>query len=102
EATGALDRLGTTVRAELGEQVAYMRPDRMHRQGQLAGDLRRGQVGRHIPQYPDLALAQRIDQAEGVCWPGRALRRPWLWFCGWSFGRSFGGFRGEQAPDLGR
>ena len=30
EGAGALDRLGATVRAELGEQVAYVRPDRVH------------------------------------------------------------------------
>src|ERR1700733_7897631 len=98
DTAGALDRLGATVHAELGEEVAYVRPDRVHRQGQLAGDLRRGQVGRQVAQYPDLGLAQRIYQAEGACWPGRALRRPWLWFCGWSFGW----FRGEQVTDLSR
>src|SRR6185295_4928240 len=51
EAAGALDRLGATVRAEFGEEVAYVRPDRVHRQGQLAGDLRRGQVGREVTQH---------------------------------------------------
>ena len=30
EGTGALDRLGATVRAELGEEVAYVRPDRVN------------------------------------------------------------------------
>ena len=30
EAAGSLDRLGATVRAEFGEEVAYMRPDRVH------------------------------------------------------------------------
>jgi hypothetical protein len=30
EGAGARDRLGATVRAELGEQVAYVRPDRVH------------------------------------------------------------------------
>src|SRR6266567_8265642 len=60
EGAGSRDRLGATVRAELGEEVAYVRPDRVHRQGQLAGDLRRGQVGRQIPQHADLALAERL------------------------------------------
>src|SRR2546430_15176400 len=67
EAAGVLDRLGGTVRAELGEEVAYMRPDRVHRQGQLAGDLRSRQVGRQVTQHTDLGLAERIYQAEGVC-----------------------------------
>src|SRR6201995_5846698 len=98
ERAGVRDRLAAAVRAELGEEVAYMRPDRVHRNGQLAGDLRRGQVGRQVTQHPDLGLAQRIHQAEGVCWPGRTLRRPWLWFCGWPFGW----FCGEQVTDLGR
>ena len=30
EGAGARDRLGATVRAELGEEVAYVRPDRVH------------------------------------------------------------------------
>jgi hypothetical protein len=30
EDAGAVDRLGATVYAELGEEVTYMRPDRMH------------------------------------------------------------------------
>jgi hypothetical protein len=30
EGAGPRDRLGATVRAELGEQVAYVRPDRVH------------------------------------------------------------------------
>jgi hypothetical protein len=30
EGAGAVDRLGAAVRAELGEEVTYMRPDRMH------------------------------------------------------------------------
>jgi len=30
EAAGALDRLGATVRAELGQEVAYVRPDRVN------------------------------------------------------------------------
>ena len=30
EAAGAVDRLGATVRAELVEEVAYVRPDRVH------------------------------------------------------------------------
>jgi hypothetical protein len=33
EGAGPRDRLGATVRAELGEEVTYVRPDRMHRQG---------------------------------------------------------------------
>src|ERR1700759_3093654 len=33
---GARDGLGATVHAELGKEVAYMRPDRVHRHGQLA------------------------------------------------------------------
>src|SRR5690242_6865601 len=86
------------MRAELVEEVAYVRPDRVHRYGQLAGDLRHGQVGRQVTQHPDLGLAQRIYQAEGVCWPGRTLRRPWVWFRGWPFGWSCG----ELATDLGR
>ena len=30
EGAGSRDRLGATVRAELGEEVAYVRPDRVH------------------------------------------------------------------------
>jgi hypothetical protein len=30
EGAGLRDRLGATVRAELGEEVAYVRPDRVH------------------------------------------------------------------------
>ena len=30
EGAGAVDRLGAVVRAELGEEVAYVRPDRVH------------------------------------------------------------------------
>ena len=67
EGAGSRDRLGATVHAELGEQVAYVRPDRVHRQGQLPGDLRHGQVRRQVPQHPDLTLAKRIYQADGVC-----------------------------------
>src|SRR4029077_4542898 len=89
EGAGSLDRLGATVHAEFGEEVAYVCPDRVHRQGQLAGDLRRGQVGRQVAQHPDLGLAQRIYQAEGVCWPGRFPMHPRLWP------------GGEQAADLG-
>src|SRR6185312_4414265 len=60
EGAGSRDRLAAAVHAELGEQVAYVRPDRVHRQGQLPGDLRHGQVRRHVPQHPDLAPAERL------------------------------------------
>src|SRR6476659_641955 len=36
EGAGTRNGLRAAVRAELGEEVAYVRPDRMHRQGQLA------------------------------------------------------------------
>src|SRR5690242_18499618 len=62
QAEGASTRNGLrpAVRAELGEEVANVRPDRVHRQGQLAGNLRRGQIGRQVAEHPDLALAKRI------------------------------------------
>src|SRR6185437_8799568 len=65
EGTGLRHRLRPTVRVQLAAHVADVRADRVHRQGQLAGDLRRGQVGRQISQHADLALAQRLGQ------PGR-------------------------------
>src|SRR6185312_1362776 len=70
EDTGLRHRLRPTVRAQLAAHVADVRADRVHREGQLAGDLRRGQVGRQISQYPDLALAQRLSQPRGLYQPG--------------------------------
>jgi hypothetical protein len=50
----ALNGVGAVVRAELFVHVAHMRPDGVNRHGQLAGDLRRGQVGRQVAQVENL------------------------------------------------
>jgi hypothetical protein len=50
------------VSAELVVQVPRVRPDRVHRHVQLAGDLRRGQAGLQERQDADLGLAERLGQ----------------------------------------
>jgi hypothetical protein len=46
QAAGVLDRLGTTVRAKLGVEIADVCLDGVRRQVQLPGDFRRRQMGR--------------------------------------------------------
>src|SRR5580692_4365472 len=55
---GTPDRRGAIYDTELGVDAADVRADRVRRDGQLAGDLRPGQVRRKIPQYPELARAE--------------------------------------------
>jgi hypothetical protein len=69
ESAGPCNGLRATVRAQLAAHVTDVRPDRVHRHRQLAGDLRSRQVGRQIAQHPGLTLAQRLSQ------PGRRLLR---------------------------
>src|SRR5260370_17448199 len=54
ERAGPVDGLVAAVGAELVVEVAHVRPDGVRRQVELAGDLRHGQVGAHVP--PDPAL----------------------------------------------
>src|ERR1700730_11784891 len=56
------------VRAELVVQVAHVGLDRVGRQVQLVGDLRRGELGGQVPQHPRLGVAERFAQ---VLRPGR-------------------------------
>jgi hypothetical protein len=61
---GALHGRGAVIDLELGVDPAEMRADGVHRDGQLAGDLRPGQVRRQIPLRRMLriaALAQDLD-----------------------------------------
>ena len=60
EGAGTLNGLRAAVRAELGDEVTYVRLSGVHRQGQLAGNRQRGQVGRPVAEHPHRALAQRI------------------------------------------
>ena len=48
--------------AELGVDVALMRPDRVGRHEQLGGDLGRAQVGRKVSDDAQLRLAELIEQ----------------------------------------
>src|SRR6202020_3685526 len=54
---GTPDRRGAICDAELRVDAADVRTDRVRGDGQLAGDLRPGQVRRKIPQYSQLARA---------------------------------------------
>ena len=54
-------RRGTILSLELGVDVADVGVDGVHRDRQLAGDLRPGQVRRKIPQHPQLARAELLD-----------------------------------------
>jgi hypothetical protein len=84
KSTGAVEGLQAAVGAELVVQVPHVRPDRVHRHIELAGDLRRGQAGLQEAQDAGLGLAERLGQA---LWPGRGGRR---WQadggCGWRAG----------------
>jgi len=55
-----LDGLVAAVDTELGVQVAQVGRDGVRRQGQLAGYLLRGQVGRQVPQDATLAVSKRF------------------------------------------
>jgi hypothetical protein len=57
ELSSAVDGLSATVGAELGVDVAQVRPNRVRRYEQLAGDLRRAQVGRQISDDTHLCCA---------------------------------------------
>jgi hypothetical protein len=50
------------VGAELVVQVPRVRPDRVHRHVELAGDLRRGKAGLQERQDAGLGLAERLGQ----------------------------------------
>src|SRR5580658_273291 len=58
---GALHSRGPVPDLELGIDAADVRADRVHRDGQLAGDLRPGQVRREISQHPELSWAELLD-----------------------------------------
>jgi hypothetical protein len=77
---GALHGRGAVTDLELGVDPAEMRADRVHRDGQLAGDLRPGQVRRQIPQHSELARAEFLDiQRRGL-----VSRRGWEpLYAGW-------------------
>src|SRR5580692_3373315 len=66
QSAGKLDGLGAAVRAELFVYVSHVRPDGVHRQVQLPGDLRGRKVGRQVPQHAGLAVAERRVQARWI------------------------------------
>jgi hypothetical membrane protein len=57
---GAPHGRGPVTDTELGVDAADMRADGVRRDGQLAGDLGPGQVGRQVPQHPQLARAELL------------------------------------------
>jgi hypothetical protein len=57
---GALHSLLAAVRTELLVQAPQVRPDRVHGQAELGGDLRRGQVGWQVAQHACLAVGDRL------------------------------------------
>src|SRR5260370_10223678 len=83
QGAGAGDGLAAPVRAELQVEVVDVGLDGVRRDGQLAGDLRPGQVGRQVAQHADLAVAERLQ---------RRLR---------TAGRRRGPRSGQHAEDLG-
>jgi hypothetical protein len=61
QGTGPRDGLGAPVRVELGVHAAHVGLDGVGRDVQFPGDLRGGQVGRQVAQYPGLAVGQRLQ-----------------------------------------
>ena len=66
KSTGAVEGLQAAVGAELVVQVPHVRPDRVHRHIELAGDLWRGQAGLQEAQDAGLGLAERLGQRPGA------------------------------------
>jgi hypothetical protein len=60
KSTGPVDGLQAAVGAELVVQVPHVRPDRVHRHIELAGDLRGGKAGLQEAQDAGLGLAKRL------------------------------------------
>jgi hypothetical protein len=75
KSTGPVDGLQAAVGAELVVQVPHVRPDRVHRHIELAGDLRRGKAGLQEAQDAGLGLAERLGQARGLTQPGKTTVR---------------------------
>jgi hypothetical protein len=67
----ALHRRGPVTDLELGVDAADVRADGVRRDGQLARDLKPGQIRREIPQHPQLARAELFR----VRWGGLLLGR---------------------------
>jgi len=72
ESTGPVDGLQAAVGAELVVHVPHVRPDRVHRHVELAGDLRRGKAGLQEAQDTGFGLAERLGQ---VLWRARGWYR---------------------------
>jgi glyoxylase-like metal-dependent hydrolase (beta-lactamase superfamily II) len=68
---GAPHGRGPVTDLELGVDAADLRVDGIRRDGQLAGDLRPGQVGRQVPQYPELARAELLRRRQRGLFSGR-------------------------------
>jgi glyoxylase-like metal-dependent hydrolase (beta-lactamase superfamily II) len=68
---GAPHGRGPVTDLELGVNAADLRVDGIRRDGQLTGDLRPGQVGRQIPQYPELARAELLRRRQRGLFSGR-------------------------------
>src|SRR5260370_11190008 len=73
---GALYGGGTVADLELGEDVGDVSVDGVQREEQLAGDLRRGQVGRQVAQHPQLARAELPGGRRRIRVAGRG-DEPW-------------------------
>src|SRR6201985_331085 len=68
---GTVDCCGAVVDSEFDEDPADMRVDSVQRDGQLACDLRPGQVRRKVPQYPEFARTEFAYQRCGALSGGR-------------------------------
>jgi carboxylesterase type B len=75
KSAGPVEGLQAAVGAELVVQVPHVRPDRVHRHVELAGDLRSGKAGRQEAQDTGLGLAERLGQL-----PRPGLRRDRDWY----------------------
>jgi len=62
KSAGPVEGFQAAVGAELVVQVPHVRPDRVHRDVELAGDLRRGKAGLQEAQDTGLGLADRLGQ----------------------------------------
>jgi len=64
--TGTADGHGAVIGTELGVDPAQMRVYGVDRDGQFAGDLGPGQLGRQISQHPELARTEFGGQRREV------------------------------------
>jgi hypothetical protein len=80
KSTGPVDGLQAAVGAELVVQVPHVRPDRVHRNVKLAGDLRCGKAGLQEAEDAGLGLAERLGQ---VLWWARGWCRLLWWAHRW-------------------